>query len=142
MASETVGGTREPVRRRALVVGAGMAGCAAAWWLDREGWEVTLVDKEVEPYPTSYLIQLDTEAVRVLRLMGGQKIIDEVTFPAPAMSVRWGSAKVRELKIGGDGDWRLARRSALLSRLFAHVPETVRTRMGLALDALEHRSED
>ncbi|AVH94302.1 MULTISPECIES: FAD-dependent oxidoreductase [Streptomyces] len=138
MASDAV----EPVRRRALVVGCGMAGCAAAWWLAHEGWEVVLVDKEVEPYPSSYLLQLDAQATRVLRLMGGEEIIDQVTFAAPAMSVRWGTRKVRELKIDGDGEWRLARRSVLLSRLFAHLPATVHKRLGLGLEALEHRSDD
>lgn len=119
-----------------------MAGCAASWWLEHEGWEVVLVDKEVEPYPSSYLLQLDAEAVRVLRLMGGDEIIDEVTFAAPAMSVRWGARKVRELGIPADGGWRLARRSVLMSRLFDHVPPAVQTRRGVALEALEHRSED
>lgn len=134
--------TTRSASRRALVVGCGMAGCAAAWWLEHEGWEVVLIDKETEPYPRSYLLQLDAEAVRALRLMGGQEILDQVTFAAPAMSVRWGSRKVRELKIDGDDDWRLARRQALLSRLFAHVPATVRTRLGVGLEALEHRSDD
>nr|WP_168724052.1 NAD(P)/FAD-dependent oxidoreductase [Streptomyces sp. A1499] len=138
MASGTVG----TIRRRALVVGCGMAGCAAAWWLEHDGWEVVLVDKEAEPYPSSYLLQLDTQATRALRLMGGQEIIDQATFAAPAMSVRWGTRKVRELKVDGDSDWRLARRSVLLSRLFAHLPSTVQTRLGVGLDALEHRSDD
>ncbi|MGW8566787.1 FAD-dependent oxidoreductase [Isoptericola sp. NPDC055881] len=130
------------VRRRALVVGSGMAGCAAAWWLDPEGWEVVLVDKEAEPFPSSYLLQLDAEATRVLRLMGGQQILDEVTFSAPETSLRWGARKVREVRFDTGADWRLARRATLLSRLFAHLPATVETRMGAELDALEHRNED
>lgn len=124
------------------MVGAGMAGCAAAWWLERAGWDVVLVDKEAEPYPSSYLLQLDAEAVRVLRLMGGADIVDEVTYPAPAMSVRWGAGKMRELAVNVGSDWRLARRSTLLSRLFEHVPATVQVRMGVALEALEHRSDN
>ncbi|SCF58946.1 NAD(P)/FAD-dependent oxidoreductase [Streptomyces sp. Cmuel-A718b] len=142
MASEIMGTAGRSTHRRALVVGSGMAGCAAGWWLEREGWEVVLVDKEVEPYPSSYLLQLDAQAVRVLRLMGGQDILDEVTFAAPAMSVRWGTRKVRQFKVDGDGEWRLTRRSVFLSRLFAHLPAAVQTRMGTGLEALEHRSED
>ncbi|MFI2102975.1 FAD-dependent oxidoreductase [Isoptericola sp. NPDC019693] len=130
------------VRRRALVVGSGMAGCAAAWWLDREGWEVVLVDKKVEPFPSSYLIQLDAEAIRVLRLMGGQQILDEATYAAPETSLRWGTRKVREVRFDMGEGWRLARRSVLLSRLFEHVPAAVEVRMGMELEALEHRSED
>ncbi|MDE2432749.1 MAG: FAD-dependent 5-carboxymethylaminomethyl-2-thiouridine(34) oxidoreductase MnmC [Burkholderiales bacterium] len=35
-----------PQDRRALVIGAGLAGCAATWALCREGWQVTLVDRQ------------------------------------------------------------------------------------------------
>lgn len=34
-----------PGERHALVIGAGLAGCAAAWALTREGWRVTLLDR-------------------------------------------------------------------------------------------------
>lgn len=142
MGSDKTDNAPGSVRRRALVVGAGMAGCAAAWWLEHEGWEVVLVDKEVDPYPSSYLLQLDAEAVKVLRLMGGEEILDEVTFPAPEMSVRWGARGVREFKVDAARDWRIARRSALLQRMLAHVPATVETRLGVGLEALEYRSED
>lgn len=36
-------------RRHVLVVGAGLAGCAAAWALTREGWRVTLIDRHAGP---------------------------------------------------------------------------------------------
>jgi len=35
--------------REAVVVGAGLAGCAAAWALAREGWRVTVVDRADAP---------------------------------------------------------------------------------------------
>lgn len=35
--------------RRALVVGAGLAGCATAWALASQGWACTLVDRHAEP---------------------------------------------------------------------------------------------
>jgi len=125
-----------------LVVGAGLAGCAAAWWLERAGWDVVLVEKEREPYPSSYLLQLDAEAARVLRQMGGTSILDEATYPAPDVSVRWGARRRREVTVRTGDGWRLARRAVLLSRLFAHVPAAVDTRLGLGLEALEHRHDD
>jgi len=39
----------EPVRRDAIVVGAGIAGCSAAEALTREGWRVTLLDGQAGP---------------------------------------------------------------------------------------------
>jgi tRNA 5-methylaminomethyl-2-thiouridine biosynthesis bifunctional protein len=38
-----------PAQRHALVIGAGLAGCAAAWALARQGWRVSLVDADGEP---------------------------------------------------------------------------------------------
>lgn len=38
-----------PGRRRAVIVGAGLAGCVAAYSLCREGWQVTLVDRQAGP---------------------------------------------------------------------------------------------
>ena len=35
--------------RRAVIVGAGLAGCAAAWALVRQGWTCTLIDHHAEP---------------------------------------------------------------------------------------------
>lgn len=31
--------------RRFLITGASTAGCAAAWWLARQGWDVTIVEQ-------------------------------------------------------------------------------------------------
>jgi len=36
-------------QRQAFVLGAGLAGAAAAWALTREGWQVTLLDRHAEP---------------------------------------------------------------------------------------------
>ena len=37
--------------RRALVIGAGLAGCAAAWALCREGWQVQVIDRHGQVAP-------------------------------------------------------------------------------------------
>lgn len=38
-----------PGKRHAVVVGAGLAGCSAAWALTREGWHVTLLERHRDP---------------------------------------------------------------------------------------------
>jgi tRNA 5-methylaminomethyl-2-thiouridine biosynthesis bifunctional protein len=37
------------VERHALIVGAGLAGCAAAWALAEQGWRSTLIDRQLRP---------------------------------------------------------------------------------------------
>ena len=36
----------EPAYRHAAIVGAGLAGCAAAWALALQGWRITLLDRQ------------------------------------------------------------------------------------------------
>lgn len=38
-----------PTRKRALVIGAGLAGCASAWALAEHGWDCTLVERRDAP---------------------------------------------------------------------------------------------
>ncbi|CAH0352639.1 FAD-dependent 5-carboxymethylaminomethyl-2-thiouridine(34) oxidoreductase MnmC [Aquabacterium sp. CECT 9606] len=38
-----------PKQRHAMVIGAGLAGCAAAWALARQGWRITLIDAHAAP---------------------------------------------------------------------------------------------
>jgi len=38
-----------PAQRHAMVIGAGLAGCAATWALARQGWRITLVDAHAGP---------------------------------------------------------------------------------------------
>lgn len=38
-----------PAQRHALVIGAGLAGCAATWALARQGWRITLIDAKAGP---------------------------------------------------------------------------------------------
>jgi 2-polyprenyl-6-methoxyphenol hydroxylase-like FAD-dependent oxidoreductase len=42
--------------KRVLISGAGIAGCCLAWWLDRYGYEVTLVEQAAEPRRGGYVI--------------------------------------------------------------------------------------
>jgi len=38
-----------PTERRAVIVGAGLAGCAAAWALAEQGWQCTVLDRHADP---------------------------------------------------------------------------------------------
>ena len=39
----------QPTSKRALIVGAGLAGCAAAWALAEQGWQTTVIDRHEQP---------------------------------------------------------------------------------------------
>nr|WP_277348541.1 FAD-dependent oxidoreductase [Streptomyces sp. C1-2] len=73
-----------------MVVGAGIAGSSAAWWLERTGWEVVLVEENRDTSRGAYLIQLDQTALGLLERMGASKIVEAASFPALAISLRLG----------------------------------------------------
>ncbi|GAB3283077.1 FAD-dependent monooxygenase [Kineosporia babensis] len=127
--------------QRALVVGSGIAGSSAAWWLHSTGWEVTLVDAEQVPHVGGFIIQLDETALKILESMGAQSVISAATFPGPATAFRWkGGPRPREITVGA-GESRLARRGSLAQAMLQHVPGEVEQRLGAALVSLENRDD-
>jgi 2-polyprenyl-6-methoxyphenol hydroxylase-like FAD-dependent oxidoreductase len=65
----------EPIQRRALVSGASIAGPALGYWLTRNGWSVTLVERSAHVRGGGYPIDLRGTAVQVAKRMG---IYDDV----------------------------------------------------------------
>ncbi|MEV6239084.1 FAD-dependent oxidoreductase [Lentzea sp. NPDC051838] len=56
--------------QRALVVGAGIAGLTTAWWLERAGWEVQVVEKAPSFRAGGYMIDFFGPGHEVARRMG------------------------------------------------------------------------
>lgn len=59
-----------PSPNSVLIVGAGVAGLAAAWWLDRLGWRVTVIEKAANLRADGYMLGLSGPGHAALRLMG------------------------------------------------------------------------
>ncbi len=57
-------------QQRALIVGAGIAGLATAWWLDRAGWDVLVVEKAPSFRTGGYMIDFFGPGHEVARRMG------------------------------------------------------------------------
>ncbi|MCP2241402.1 FAD-dependent oxidoreductase [Lentzea aerocolonigenes] len=56
--------------QRALVVGAGVAGLATAWWLERAGWDVLVVERASSFRAGGYMIDFFGPGHEVARRMG------------------------------------------------------------------------
>jgi 2-polyprenyl-6-methoxyphenol hydroxylase-like FAD-dependent oxidoreductase len=67
------------MRQRVLVSGAGIAGCAVAYWLRRYGYEVTIVERAVVPRPGGQTVDLRGAGRTVIERMGLLERIREVT---------------------------------------------------------------
>ncbi|CAL9620785.1 FAD-dependent monooxygenase [Streptomyces sp. enrichment culture] len=62
--------TRTAPRRTVLISGAGIAGCALAFWLDRHGYEVTVVERAGTLRSGGYPIDVRGTALDVVERMG------------------------------------------------------------------------
>jgi 2-polyprenyl-6-methoxyphenol hydroxylase-like FAD-dependent oxidoreductase len=120
---------------KVLIVGAGLAGSAAAWHLDRIGWEVTLADPTLNA-PESYLLQLDQTAQGLLEAMGAVHVAQDISAPSPHISMRWGRRRVRRTSFSS-GSFRLGPRRQIVEAMRAHVPAGVEQRLGIRLVSLE-----
>lgn len=56
--------------RRAVILGAGVGGLAAAWWLGRAGWEVTVVERAPDLRADGYMIGLSGTGHHAVERMG------------------------------------------------------------------------
>ncbi|MFD7700225.1 FAD-dependent monooxygenase [Streptomyces caelestis] len=63
-------GTRTVPRRKVLISGAGIAGPALAFWLNRYGYAVTVVEKAPAPRGGGYPVDVRGTALDVVRRMG------------------------------------------------------------------------
>jgi 2-polyprenyl-6-methoxyphenol hydroxylase-like FAD-dependent oxidoreductase len=118
-----------------LIVGAGLAGSAAAWHLDRIGWRVTVVDPTAT-VPESFLLQLDETAQAMMTTMGADHLVREHSAPSPQISLRWGRRRVRRTSFSSGGA-RLAVRHKLVEGVRTMVPDSVVMRIGSRLSALD-----
>ncbi|MFI6094576.1 FAD-dependent oxidoreductase [Lentzea sp. NPDC051213] len=57
-------------QQRALIVGAGIAGLATAWWLERAGWDVLIVERAPSFRAGGYMIDFFGPGHEVARRMG------------------------------------------------------------------------
>lgn len=58
------------MKRKVLIVGAGVAGLSAAWWLSREGWDVTVVERSPDLRTDGYMIGLSGPGYATAQQMG------------------------------------------------------------------------
>ncbi len=126
-----------------LVSGAGVAGSCLAWWLDRYGYAVTLVEQAPEPRSGGYVIDFWGLGYDVAEKMG---VLDEL---------RRHDLNVQEFRIVDRGGRRISGfnqgavqelikgrgmslpRSALASTLYEAVKDRVEVRFGNSVTGLE-----
>lgn len=64
----------------ALIVGAGIAGLSAAWWLDKAGWNSILIEKAPDIRDGGYLIGLSGPCLGTIKDMNLEAQVDDISY--------------------------------------------------------------
>ncbi|CAH0052071.1 unnamed protein product [Clonostachys solani] len=67
-------------RSRALIIGAGISGLAAAWWLEKAGWACTIVEKSPSMREGGYIVSISGSGLETVKRMGLYEKLDEISY--------------------------------------------------------------
>jgi 2-polyprenyl-6-methoxyphenol hydroxylase-like FAD-dependent oxidoreductase len=130
---------------RVLVCGAGIAGLTAAWWLNRDGWDVLLVERGELPGDPGHLLDVGGPGHDVLGRMGLLGPLDRVRQHVPA--VAYVDQRGRTLATMSylatatllRGRLLTVMRGDLESVLWGALPAKVDVRQGVGLASVDNR---
>jgi 2-polyprenyl-6-methoxyphenol hydroxylase-like FAD-dependent oxidoreductase len=132
---------------RGIICGAGIAGLSLAWWLDRAGWDVLVIERTLGLRDEGYMIDFLSSGYDVAELMGLIPRLKEIHYPIPEMIyVDRNGRRVAGL------DYKLfyqlqkgrvfnCMRGDLERVLFEELPESVDVRFGLTIDQVKPSEE-
>jgi len=121
-----------------LVVGAGIAGSAAAYMLAHDGHDVRVVDAVAEPHTGGYQILFDRTALHLFRDIGALRIVNELSVPTATITAARGEKTLATLKMDG---YRSARRGDLVGAISRYAATAVPMEFGRELVGVEQKRD-
>jgi 2-polyprenyl-6-methoxyphenol hydroxylase-like FAD-dependent oxidoreductase len=128
---------------RVLISGAGIAGCCLAWWLEKYGYAVTLVEQAPEPRHGGYVIDFWGLGYDVTEKMGLLNELRRCDLDVQQFLIvndqgrRISGFDQRTLRDLTDGRVMSLPRSAVASALYQAVKDRVAIRFGDSVTGLE-----
>lgn len=119
-----------------LIVGAGIAGSAAAHMLSHDGHDVEVVDAAQRPHSGGYQILFDPVAMRLFDQIGVRETVDALSVPTATITVTRGQKTLATLTTEG---YRSARRGDLVGAISSYAAQRVPMRFGRELAGIEQR---
>jgi 2-polyprenyl-6-methoxyphenol hydroxylase-like FAD-dependent oxidoreductase len=130
---------------RVLICGAGIAGAAAAWWLERDGHQVTLVERSRERREGGYMVDVREAGLDAVGRMGLLAALRRraVTLRELVYHDVDGGVLERFVDDSADADRTLSlMRQDLERELHEALGARVAVRFGTTVDVVEERRED
>jgi 2-polyprenyl-6-methoxyphenol hydroxylase-like FAD-dependent oxidoreductase len=131
--------------RSAIVVGAGIAGLGAAWWLERAGWSVTVIERSADLRADGYMLSLSGPGYEVVRRMG---LLPELQrYARPIHENIYRDRRGREIlrmrygELMRDLDWITLTRTDLVATLHKAVADFAPTMFGTTVTAVSEAAD-
>lgn len=132
---------------KATICGAGIAGLSLAWWLDRDGWDVLIVEWAPGLRDEGYMIDFFGSGYDVAELMDLIPRLKEIHYPVPEMVyVDHNGRRVAGLDYElfcrlQNGRLLNFMRGDLERVLFEELPESVEVRFNATIDEVNPREK-
>jgi 2-polyprenyl-6-methoxyphenol hydroxylase-like FAD-dependent oxidoreductase len=131
-----------PNGERVIICGAGIAGLTLAWWLDRTGWEVLLVEKAPGLRDEGYMIDFLGSGYDVAERMGLLVALEAVQYDFPEIinvnrnGERVSTIDYEQFRRLADGRLMALMRGDLERALSEALSDDVEVRYDLTVDAV------
>lgn len=117
-----------------LVVGAGIAGSAAAYMLTHDGHDVRVVDAAPQPHSGGYQILFNRTALRLFHQIGALDLVRDLSTPTASIAVMRGTKTLTTINTDG---YRSARRGDLVGTISRYAAHAVPVQFGRELVGIE-----
>lgn len=128
---------------KALICGAGIAGLTLAWWLERTGWQVTIIERAPGPRNAGYMIDFYGSGYDVAELMGLLPQLQAIHHAIPELAyVDHNGRRVAGISYATFSQIQRGRlhnmmRGELEQVLLEALPPAVELRYGRSIEAVE-----
>lgn len=130
-------------RPLALIVGAGIAGLSAAWWLDKAGWDSIVIEKAASIREKGYIITLSGPGLDAIKHMNLLEELKAVAYAFNENVLKDGRGRellrVRYTDIHRGLDSLALCRDDLVRSLAKALPDTASIRFGESLDRIQDK---
>lgn len=129
----------------AVIVGAGIAGLAAAWWLDKAGWRTLVIEKAPALQKGGYVMSLSGPCLETIKKMNIHSSLGTIRQHFEYNIVRTYSGyelyRLRYSEVHGGIDSMPIRRNDLARILLDHPPSSAQIRYSESVTSIEDKDK-